>query len=139
MARGETLKNTLSELSEQIDRLSPNLTSTIIIMENDGRHLQPFVSSGLPQEYIRDLERLPIGAKATSCGTAAYLGRRVIVSNIATDPLWADYKHLILPYGFQACWSEPIKSNTGQVLGTFDLYFTEARPLMSIAIIFTKP
>ena len=127
IARGETLKNTLSELSEQIDRLSPNLTSTIMIMENDGRHLQPFVSSGLPQEYIRDLERLPIGVKATSCGTAAYLGRRVIVSNIATDPLWADYKHLILPYGFQACWSEPIKSNTGQVLGTFDLYFTEPR------------
>ena len=129
IARGETLKNTLSELSEQIDRLSPNLTSTITIVENDGRHLQPFVSSGLPQEYIRAIERLPIGAKATSCGTAAYLGQRVIVSNIATDPLWTDYKHLILPYGFQACWSEPIKSNTGQVLGTFDLYFTEARPL----------
>lgn len=129
IARGETLKNTLSELSEQIDRLSPNLTSTIMITENDGRHLQPFVSSGLPQEYIRAIERLPIGAKATSCGTAAYLGQRVIVSNIATDPLWTDYKHLILPYGFQACWSEPIKSNTGQVLGTFDLYFTEARPL----------
>lgn len=128
IARGKMLKNTLSELSEQIDRLSPNLTSTIMIMENDGRHLQPFVSSQLPQEYIRAIARLPIGAKATSCGTAAYLGRRVIVSNIATDPLWADYKHLILPYGFQACWSEPIKSNTGQVLGTFDLYFTEARP-----------
>ncbi|WP_052055875.1 ATP-binding protein [Myxosarcina sp. GI1] len=126
IARGETLKNTLSELSEQIDRLSPNLTSTIMITENDGRHLQPFVSSRLPQEYIRAIDRLPIGAKATSCGTAAYLGRRVIVSNIATDPLWADYKHLILPHGFQACWSEPIKSNTGQVLGTFDLYFTKS-------------
>ncbi|MBW4534336.1 MAG: PAS domain S-box protein [Pleurocapsa minor HA4230-MV1] len=127
IARGETLKNTLSELSEQIDRLSPNLTSTIMIMENDGRHLRPFVSSQLPQEYIRAIDRLPIGAKATSCGTAAYLGRRVIVSNIATDPLWADYQHLILPHGFQACWSEPIKSNTGKVLGTFALYFTEAK------------
>lgn len=70
---------------------------------------------------------LPIGAKVASCGMAAYLGQRVIVSNIASDRLWADYKHLILPHGFQACCSEPIKSDTGKVLGTFGLYFTKPR------------
>ena len=99
----------------------------MMMMENDGRHLRPFASCQLPQDYLRAIDYLPIGAKVASCGTAAYLGQRVIVSNIASDPLWADYKHLILPHGFQACWSEPIKSDTGKVLGTFGLYFTEGR------------
>ena len=127
IAQGETLKDTLAELTKQIDRLSPNLNSIMMMMEGDGKHLRPFVSPRMPQAYIDEIDRLPVSAKAGSCGTAAYLGQRVIVSNIATDPLWADYKHLILPHGFSACWSEPIKSDAGKVLGTFGLYFTKAR------------
>ncbi|PSB09321.1 multi-sensor signal transduction histidine kinase [Pleurocapsa sp. CCALA 161] len=127
IARGETLKDTLSELIEQVDRLSPGLNSTITIVQEDGQHLRSFVSSQLPQDYLSAIDYLPIEAKVGSCGTAAYSGQRVIVSNIATDPSWTGYKHLILPHGFQACCSEPIKSDTGKVLGTLNLYFTEPR------------
>ena len=127
LAEGETLYDVLLELTEQINRLSPGLNSTIMMMENDNRHLSSYINSQMPQDYVEAIDHLSIGAKVGSCGTAAYLGQRVIVSNIATDPLWAEYKHLILPHGFQACWSEPIKSETGRVLGTFGLYFTEPR------------
>ena len=127
LAEGETLYDVLTKLTEGINQLSPGLNSTIMMMEKDDKHLHSFVNSQLPQDYIRAINHLPIGEKVGSCGTAAYFGRRVIVSDINSDPLWADYKHLILPHGFQACWSEPIKSETGKVLGTFGLYFTEPR------------
>ncbi len=127
LAEGGTLYDVLLELTEQINRLSPGLNSTIMMMENDNKHLSSYINSQMPQDYVEAINRLPIGAKVGSCGTAAYLGQRVIVSNIAADPLWTEYKHLILAYGFQACWSEPIKSETGRVLGTFGLYFTEPR------------
>ncbi|MBE9043610.1 PAS domain S-box protein [Pleurocapsales cyanobacterium LEGE 10410] len=127
LAKGETLYDVLNKLTEGINQLSPDLNSTILLMEDDNQHLYPFANSQMPQVYVQACEHLPIGEKAGSCGTAAYLGQRVIVSDIASDPLWAHNKHLILPHGFQACWSEPIKSETGKVLGTFGLYFTEPR------------
>ena len=126
LAEGETLYDILTELTEGINQLSLGLNSTIMLMEDD-RHLRPFINSQMPQSYNQAIDRLPIGAEVGSCGTAAYFGRRTIVSDIASDPLWTDYKHLILPHGFQACWSEPIKSKTGKVLGTFGMYFTEPR------------
>lgn len=61
-----------------------------------------------------------------SCGTAAYLGRPVTVTDIENDPLWADFKGLVLPLGFRACWSTPIISS-GRVTGTFAFYFLEKR------------
>ena len=127
LAKGKTLYDVLTKLTQGINQLSPGLSSTIMMMENDDKYLSSFINSQMPQDYIEAIDYLPIGAKVGSCGTAAYFGRRVIVSDIASNSLWADYKHLILPHGFQACWSEPIKSETGRVLGTFGLYFTEPR------------
>jgi PAS domain S-box-containing protein len=70
---------------------------------------------------------MSIGPKAGSCGTAAHLGKPVIVTDIAQDPLWADFRHLALPLGLRACWSTPILSREGNVLATFALYHREAR------------
>src|SRR5262249_51146090 len=67
-----------------------------------------------------------IGPCAGSCGTAAFLARPVIVTNIEQDPLWADYKELALGIGFKACWAVPIISGRGDVLGTFAMYQRQA-------------
>jgi GAF domain-containing protein len=82
----------------------------------------------LPAAYCNLINGTAIGPKAGSCGTSVYHRRQVIVSNIETDPLWEDYKELILPYGLKACWSAPIISSHGsQVLATFAVYYTAAR------------
>src|SRR5258706_6229029 len=62
-----------------------------------------------------------------SCGTVAYRGEPVSVSDIATDPLWADFRELALAHGLRACWSTPILSSAGSVLGTFAIYYREPR------------
>jgi C4-dicarboxylate-specific signal transduction histidine kinase len=68
-----------------------------------------------------------IGPSAGSCGTAAYRGKPVIVSDIATDPLWVDYRDLALSHGLRACWSTPILASDGRVLGTFATYYRETQ------------
>jgi signal transduction histidine kinase len=68
-----------------------------------------------------------IGPRAGSCGTAAFLKRTVIVSDIETDPLWDDYRALARAHGLRACWSEPIRATDGRVLGTFAFYYRSAR------------
>jgi PAS domain S-box-containing protein len=68
-----------------------------------------------------------IGPTAGSCGAAAYSGRRVIVSDIATHPNWTDYRVLALSHGLRACWSSPIFSPEKEVLGTFAMYYRDVR------------
>jgi FOG: GAF domain len=75
------------------------------------------------------MENLPIGPCAGSCGTAAYRGSPVIVSDIATDPLWdvPEHRTSALKHGLRASWSNPVLSSTGKVLGTFCMYYRETR------------
>ena len=80
-----------------------------------------------PQHYSKAIDGLAIGPRAGSCGTAAFRGEPVEVTDIANDPLWADYKHLALPLGLRACWSSPIKASDGRVLGAFAFYFPRPR------------
>src|SRR6202008_5018352 len=61
------------------------------------------------------------------CGTAAYTGKQVIVSDIASDPLWADFRDLALPHSLRACWSTPVFSSQGKVIATFAMYYREPR------------
>ncbi len=127
VAQGKSLHEVLLELTHQVDRLTPGMCSSILLMAEDGIHLRPFVSPQIPPSFIAAIDPLRIGPMVGSCGTAAYFGKRVIVENIATDPLWAPFKEMVLPYNLKACWSEPIISDKGKVVGTFALYFSKVR------------
>src|ERR1017187_5024482 len=81
----------------------------------------------LPQSYTEAIDGAPVGPRAGSCGTAAYRREPVIVSDIATDPLWDPYRHLAMEHGLRACWSTPIFSTAREVMGTFALYCREPR------------
>jgi c-di-GMP-specific phosphodiesterase len=97
-----------------------------LLVDPEGR-LRPLAAPRLPQHYSDALNGALIGECVGSCGTAAYLGKDVCVTDISTDPLWAEYKSLALPLGLQACWSSPIKMRDGRVTGTFAFYYKEKR------------
>lgn len=77
----------------------------------------------LPKDYCDAVNSLEYGADVGSCGTAIFTGKRVLVENIETDPKWKSLKEYALPHGVRCCWSEPIKSSTGKVLGAFGMYY----------------
>ncbi|WP_052369148.1 putative bifunctional diguanylate cyclase/phosphodiesterase [Serpentinimonas barnesii] len=102
--------------------LLPGRLFSLLRLDPKTRTVRDCASPDLPAAFRQAINGLAIGPVAGSCGSAAYHGHAVIVSDIATDPLWADYKHLALPHGLAACWSLPIKGPQGQVLGTFAVY-----------------
>ncbi len=125
MAKGAPLSDILTTIVRNIEALLPDMRCSILLLDADGVHLRHGAAPSLPDAYNRAIDGAEIGPQAGSCGTAAYRNQAVIVTDIATDPLWADYRALALPHGLRACWSTPIRSAHGLVLGTFALYYRE--------------
>ncbi|HTC93819.1 MAG TPA: PAS domain-containing protein [Terriglobales bacterium] len=129
IAQGAPLETTLDTLLRIVEHQVPGMLASILLLDSDGRHVRHGAAPSLPEGYIRYIDGSSIGPCAGSCGTAAYRGEPVIVEDIATDPLWADYRSVALAHGLRACWSTPIFDEQHRVLGTFALYFrTPGRP-----------
>ena len=127
IANGASLVDILERLCDTVDAQASNIKSAVMLMDTDGVHLRPAAAPRLPKGWVEAITPLKIGPCVGSCGTAASLKQRVIVSDIATDPLWADYRDLALSYGLRAAWSQPLLSKNQEVLGTFCLYYAEPR------------
>src|SRR5438045_581913 len=125
VARGDSLPLILDALCRLVEELSSGALASILLL--DGTQLRHGAAPSLPQAYIDAIDGSVIGPLAGSCGTAAYRGQPVIVSDIATDPLWAEHRGFALPHGLRACWSTPILSSEARVLGTFAIYYREPR------------
>ena len=93
------------------------------MLELEGDTLLHGGAPSLPKEYCDAVHGLKIGPNIGSCGTSTYTGKRALVKDIETDPKWAAIKHVALPHGMRCCWSEPIISSTGKVLGAFGMYY----------------
>jgi len=121
------LTEVLEAICAQIDQQYPGLLCSVLLLENDGRTLRSSAAPGLPKEYCQAIDGFQVGPRAGSCGTAVYRKQQVVVADIACDPLWADYSALALRHGLRACWSTPIASQDGKILGTFAIYYREPR------------
>jgi GAF domain-containing protein len=120
------LEDTLGELIRIVETTSrTGVLGSILLL--DGRHLRHGAAPSLPQAYTQAIDGAEIGPVAGSCGTAAFRGRPVFVSDIETDPLWAEFKSVALPHGLRASWSTPIITSGSKVLGTFAMYHREPR------------
>jgi GAF domain-containing protein len=95
------------------------LTSILLV---DGPNLRHGAAPSLPEAYTSLIDGMEYGDNRGSCGTAAFRARPVYVTDIATDPLWAEFKELALPHGLRACWSTPIFDDDRKVIGTFAIY-----------------
>jgi PAS domain S-box-containing protein len=123
----EPLSDILNMLCRSIEQQHPGLLCSVLLLDTDGKTLRHGAAPSLPVSYSEAINGAEIGPAVGSCGTAAYLRRPVIVSDIETDPLWADYRALALIHGLRACWSMPMLSHEDKVLGTFAVYYREPR------------
>jgi PAS domain S-box-containing protein len=126
-ATGRGLTEILEALTRLIEGVCPGTICSVLLMDPDGRRLRHGAAPGLPDAYNQAVDGVVIGMGQGSCGTAAYLGRRVIVHDILTDPLWAKYTEVAKAFNLRASWSTPILSGMGKVLGTFAMYYSEPR------------
>jgi len=107
-------------------RLAGARCSILLIDENQGVFTGG-VGPSLPPVFTEHVVGKSIGHGQGACGTAAYLGEDVIVSDIANHSHYEGIAQAVLPHGVRACWSRPILGSKGQRLATFGFYYDEIR------------
>jgi PAS domain S-box-containing protein len=125
IARGDSRTLVLEGACLLVEELASGSLSSILLLDPNANCLRHGAAPSLPLAYTKAIDGAVIGPSVGSCGTAAYRAEPVIVSDIATDPLWADFRDLALTHGLRACWSTPVLSSAGKVLGTFAVYYRE--------------
>jgi PAS domain S-box-containing protein len=125
IARGDSRALVLEAACLLVEELASGALSSILLLDPSANCLRHGAAPSLPITYTEAIDGAVIGPCVGSCGTAAYRAEPVFVCDIATDPLWADFRNLALAHGLRACWSAPILSSAGRVLGTFATYYRE--------------
>lgn len=125
IACGASLAETLNHLVLAVERLLPGMLCTVLLLDRTNNCLRHASAPSLPDFYNAAVDGIAIGPTVGSCGAAAFHGHRFIVSDVADHPNWEAFRELTERAQIRACWSEPILSIAGQVLGTFAMYYGE--------------
>ena len=123
----QPLQRVLESLCLKLEERSPDWICSVLLLDKDAETLRHGAAPSLPRSYFAAIDGAKIGPRAGSCGTAAYRREPVVVTDIACDPLWEDFRDLALAHGLRACWSMPLYSREGAVLGTFACYYRQPR------------
>jgi len=127
IATATPLPAVLDSLVLLVESQCDGMFCTVLLLDEDGITARHGAAPSLPAEYVQAIDGLLIGPNAGSCGMAMFLGQRVIVTDILSDPLWENYREVARKFGLRACWSMPIFSPRRKVLGSFAMYYTEPR------------
>jgi formate hydrogenlyase transcriptional activator len=123
---GAPLPEVLAIIARLVESQGDGLFCTIWLPDEDGKHLHCAAAPSLPG-FAAQVGRMAVCAKGASCGTAIYRREPVYVTDILTDPLWDEYRHLMSPYGIRSVWSRPLFTSEGKALGTFAILYRETR------------
>ena len=126
LARGSPLERVLGTLARSAESCFPGVRCSVLLLDAE-RRLRHGDSPSLPDFYVRAVDGLEIGPDVGSCGAAAARKERVIVEDVRTHPNWERFRELAERAEVRACWSEPVLSSGGDVLGTFAMYYREPR------------
>uniref|UniRef100_Q47C90 Sensory/regulatory protein RpfC n=1 Tax=Dechloromonas aromatica (strain RCB) TaxID=159087 RepID=Q47C90_DECAR len=122
ISQGGSLTETLENLARDVESLHPGMLCSILLLDEDGLHLRHGAAPSLADFYCQAIDGVAIGEGVGSCGTAAFIGERVIVEDIQRHEYWRDYVELARRADLGSCWSQPFKNREGRVLGTFAIY-----------------
>ncbi len=125
ISQGKKLTEILEHICITVEEQTDKMLCSFLLVDHSGKALVSGAAPNLPPDYVEAINGAPIGPGVGSCGTASYLKKQVIVSDIGTDPLWDDYRDLALNHNLHACWSTPILSNNKDLLGTFAMYYPQ--------------
>src|SRR5215470_18002875 len=123
---GSPLAEVLAIIASLVESQGDGMFCTIWLPDEDGKYLRCAAAPSLP-DFATQVGPMAVSPKGASCGTAVYRREPVYATDILTDPIWDDYRHLVLPYGIRSVWSRPLFAADGKVLGTFAILYRESR------------
>src|SRR4030095_503036 len=87
IADGGSLSDVLNDLCAAIDDHA-SATSFVCLLHSGGNQLLPIASPNVPPAFAAAITPWPVGPNSGSCGTAGFLKKRVIISDVAPDTSW---------------------------------------------------
>ncbi|KAB2318918.1 EAL domain-containing protein [Betaproteobacteria bacterium SCN1] len=119
------------QVIEDICRLAesavPDSVASCMLLNDDGASLYVLAAPSIPAPAIARLDGLRPGPGGGSCGNAVFRAQPVFVENTLTDPRWCDIRQIAVDFNINACWSMPIRTAGGKVIGSFALSSFEHR------------
>jgi len=125
IAGGGSLGSILEAICRVVEEISRGSLCSIFLLDGKGERLCHGAAPGLPESYTEQFYGREIASCWGPCGAAAFRKQQVIAADIGADPLWERCREVVLAHGLQACWSTPILSSAGKVLGTFAILSRE--------------
>jgi DNA-binding NarL/FixJ family response regulator len=121
-----------SVLSEVVDRAMKMACADKAILqifnpETNALHI--VAQFGFSRQFLEFFDR--VEHNQGSSGTALALGQRVIVDDVASDPIFqgTSLREVVLGEGVRAVQSIPLKTLSGRLLGVLSTHFKVAKPL----------
>jgi len=123
VAVGESLPRIYKKLVDLFEANSNGGKCSILFYDKGNNCLNVKYAPSLNKSFLSKVDNFPVGEKNASCGQAAYKKKLIIVSDIENDSSWENWKEYALDHDIRACWSIPILSTKGKLLGTFAVYY----------------
>jgi PAS domain S-box-containing protein len=126
---GHSTPEILEALCQFVESAASGCYCSVVLVDPSGTRLEHGAAPSLPASFIASIIGRPLNAESGPCAMAAYLNEQVIAADLTTETRWAAYEWcpMALAHGLQACWSTPISSAAGEVLGAFAIYYAEPR------------
>jgi PAS domain S-box-containing protein len=127
MADGYGLDDILNRLCKSVQELTEGGPATLTLLNQGSGNTLHCVAPNLSPSFKAAIESghiIPTNAEPFHRET-------LFASDLDADPLWFKHRDLALAHGLRACWSSPVLSFEGGVLGTLALYSREARRFTS--------
>ncbi len=129
LARGESSRETCARLTGFIEQQAPELIASVLVLDEAGDRWRHGATPDLPAAFVRAVDGLAPGESGGSCVTAAFQPEPELAAEIATSPLWTEYRQLAADHQLPACWSTPVRDAQGTILGALAVYRREPGPL----------
>src|SRR6267378_3629015 len=124
---GTSLKEVLTSVARVVESHREGMLCSVWLLDQDRVHMRAIAAPTLPESYVAALDGFVVGPQGGSCGAAVNQRKPVFVSDVLTDPILEQVRDIIAAHGIRACWSAPIISHQGEILGTFAFYFRSVR------------
>jgi diguanylate cyclase (GGDEF)-like protein/PAS domain S-box-containing protein len=122
LATGAPLNEVLETIVRCVETDNPSMRCSILLLDDEEKHLVVGASPSLPDFYNAVVDGMEVGPGRGSCGNSAFTGERTVVENVQTHPFWTDFRQIASQAAIASCWSEPIRSTQGKILGTFAVH-----------------
>lgn len=125
VAEGAPCAAVLEAIVNSLEAEHASLLGCVMRVNADGKTLSVAAAPSLPRDYTALKQGMRIGPRSACSGSAVHHNRREMSESIQSDPRWSRLRKAALAAGLRACWSEPIRSASGKVLGALACYRRE--------------